>query len=505
MNELIDFLKYVPIFAELDNDTIDKISKLGKRKHFHKETVILTEHETGSALFVIIKGKVKVSRESEDGREVILTILTDSDFFGEMAILDGLNRSANVTATEETELFIINRSDFLDLLYNHPEVSITLLQELTKRLRAADMKIKSLSLKDAEGKVATVILQLADDIGKIKQGVVEIEKLPYQHDLANMAGTSRETISRTLHSFAKKGYIELDGNKLRILNYEKFKELFKWTMNGKIDLHIHTNYSDGSFMPRKIIEKVHEKKIEIISITDHDTVSAIEETTFYGKQYGIEVIPGVELSSDVAGSEVHILGYFIDTENKELIRYLKFFRDERLNRAERIIKRLNNLGISIKLNDILKYSKEGAIGRPHIANALADKGYVKNYQEAFNKYLGNNAVAYEKKVHVSPSSTVKIINDAGGLSFIAHPAGMKDNIIKELIDSGIDGIEIIHPSHSSPRIKHFKGIANEYFLLCSGGSDFHGGKRNDEENLGNYSANIEWIEAMKNRLSPKAA
>jgi CRP/FNR family transcriptional regulator, cyclic AMP receptor protein len=226
MLETSDFLKYVPIFSDLDAATIDKISNLGTRKVFKKDSVILFEHETGSALFVIIEGKVKVSRVSDDGKEVILTILSESDFFGEMAILDGLARSANVTAMEDSELFIIQRMEFLGLLHEHPEVSVALLQELTQRLRSADMKIKSLSLKDAEGKVATVILQLADDLGKIRQGTVEIEKLPFQHDLANMAGTSRETISRTLHSFAKKGLVELDGSKLRIINYEKFKELF---------------------------------------------------------------------------------------------------------------------------------------------------------------------------------------------------------------------------------------------------------------------------------------
>lgn len=227
MQERDNFLKYVPIFADLDDETLEKIGRLGKYKSFEKDSAILMEHETGSALFVIVKGKVKVFRVSDDGREVILSILADSDFFGEMAILDGLTRSASVSAIEDSELFIIQRSDFLDLLYNHPEVSISLMQELTKRLRAADMKIKSLSLKDAEGKVATVILQLADDIGKIRQGVVEIERLPFQHDLANMAGTSRETISRTLHSFAKRNLIELDGSKLKIPNYEKFKELFQ--------------------------------------------------------------------------------------------------------------------------------------------------------------------------------------------------------------------------------------------------------------------------------------
>ena len=221
-----EFLKYVPIFSELDDATIEQISKIGSRKTFKKESVVLFEHETGSALFVIVEGKVKISRVSDDGREVILTILNESDFFGEMAIIDGLSRSANVTAMEDSELFIIQRNDFIGLLQTHPEISISLLKELTQRMRAADLKIKSLSLKDAEGKVATVILQLADDIGKIKNGTVEIEKLPLQHDLANMAGTSRETISRTLHSLVKKELIELKGSKLKILNYEKFKELF---------------------------------------------------------------------------------------------------------------------------------------------------------------------------------------------------------------------------------------------------------------------------------------
>ncbi len=221
-----EFLTYVPIFSELNAETLQKIEKVGTKKLFQKNDVVLMEDEVGTALFIIVSGKVKVSRTSTDGREVILTILSESDFFGEMAILDGQTRSATVIAIEDSELFIIQRSDFLELLKEFPEVSISLLQELTKRLRATDVKIKALSLKDAEGKVATVILQLADDVGKIKHGKVEIEKLPLQQDLANMAGTSRETISRTLHSFAKKGLVELDGNKLRITEYEKFKEQF---------------------------------------------------------------------------------------------------------------------------------------------------------------------------------------------------------------------------------------------------------------------------------------
>ncbi|PKL82828.1 MAG: Crp/Fnr family transcriptional regulator [Ignavibacteriae bacterium HGW-Ignavibacteriae-3] len=223
---MTEFLSFVPIFSDLQPETLEKIEMIGSRRSYKKNDVILMEEESGTALFVIITGKVKVARTSGDGREVILTILTDSDFFGEMAILDGFARSANVVAIEDTELFLLQRNDFMNLLRDHPEISIILLQELTKRLRAADIKIKALSLKDAEGKVATVILQLADEIGKIKQGKVEIEKLPLQQDLANMAGTSRETISRTLHSFAKKGLVELEGSKLKILDYEKFKGMF---------------------------------------------------------------------------------------------------------------------------------------------------------------------------------------------------------------------------------------------------------------------------------------
>jgi len=221
-----DYLMYVPIFADLNDETIQKISSVGYSKKYIKDEVIFREDDPGTAMFVILTGKVKVVRTSGDGREVILTILSQYDFFGEMALLDGLARSASVIAAEESELFIIQREEFLNLLKLHPEISINLMQELTQRLRAADLKIKSLSLKDAEGKVATVLLQLAEEIGKIKHGIVEIDKLPLQQDLANMAGTSRETISRTLHSFAKKGFVELDGPKLKILNFDKFRDSY---------------------------------------------------------------------------------------------------------------------------------------------------------------------------------------------------------------------------------------------------------------------------------------
>lgn len=225
MLEEVTFLRNVPIFNELSDQELDKIAALGVRKKYKKGSIILLEEETGAALFVIITGKVKIVRMDDDGREVILSILGESDFFGEMAILDGLTRSASVVATSKSELFMIHRRDFLRLLNDYPMVAIALLRELTGRLRKADTQIKSLSLKDAAGRVANVVLQLADEVGMFRKGRVEIDELPLQQDLANMAGTSRETISRMIHKFIKKGYLQLQGNKLIINDYESFKNL----------------------------------------------------------------------------------------------------------------------------------------------------------------------------------------------------------------------------------------------------------------------------------------
>jgi len=226
LRESIDILRGIPLFSDIEDDALAKIARLGVRKKYKKGTVILMEEEAGMALFVIIAGKVKIVRTDDTGREVILSILSESDFFGEMAILDGLARSASAVAISKTELFMIHRQDFLKLLHDHPLVAIALLREMTMRLRKADTQIKSLSLKDAAGRVANVILQLADDVGTIRKGRVEIDELPLQQDLANMAGTSRETISRTMHMFVKKGHLELQGNKLIIKDYEKFKSLY---------------------------------------------------------------------------------------------------------------------------------------------------------------------------------------------------------------------------------------------------------------------------------------
>ncbi|MHB8339076.1 MAG: PHP domain-containing protein [Ignavibacteriaceae bacterium] len=274
---------------------------------------------------------------------------------------------------------------------------------------------------------------------------------------------------------------------------------------GKVDLHTHTTHSDGALTPKGLIKKAKDLGIEVISITDHDNLAGFSEASEYGKEIGVEVIPGVEISTDVEDKEVHILAYFVEPFNEELERYLLFFREERMKRAIRIIANLNSIGFDITIDDVLEIAKNSAVGRPHIAQAMLAKGLITSYYEAFNKFIGNGCPAYEKKVHLSPQSAFKIINDAGGLSFIAHPGYMQESLLKELITAGVDGIEVIHPSNSPQQVKFYRGIVNEYFLLESGGSDFHGGKREDDYNLGKFYTNNSVVEAMRQRLLKNSA
>jgi len=270
----------------------------------------------------------------------------------------------------------------------------------------------------------------------------------------------------------------------------------------KADLHTHTHYSDGKYSPEELIKKAKENGISFLSITDHDSVEGIEEAIQISNGNGIEIIPGVELSSEYKGMEVHVLGYFLNFKDQKFLNYLKTFRDNRLIRAEQIVDKLDTMNVHITLDDVLAKAKgNAAIGRPHIAYALLEAKIVNNYYEAFYKYLGDNKPAYVKKPNIETRDVVKIISDAGGLSFIAHPGkALRDNLIIELIEQGVDGIEIIHPSHSKDDSIYFQEIAGQYFLLESGGSDFHGGRVHDETILGNFYVPVSKVNAMKNRL-----
>jgi CRP-like cAMP-binding protein len=221
-----DILKQIPLFSELSDKELEKIIHLASRQKYHKDNIILIEEEIGSTMFIILWGRVKISRISDDGREVILSILSDGDFFGEMSLLDGHTRSANVTAIEEAELLVIRREEFLQMLRDFPQIAINLLKELAQRIRKSDEHIKSLSLQDATGRVATTLLRIAEDSGVFRKGQVEIAELPLQQDLANMAGTSRETISRVIKSLTEDGYLKKHGGKIIILDYERFQLKF---------------------------------------------------------------------------------------------------------------------------------------------------------------------------------------------------------------------------------------------------------------------------------------
>ncbi|MCF7884909.1 MAG: Crp/Fnr family transcriptional regulator [Candidatus Marinimicrobia bacterium] len=219
-------LRKIPIFYRLNDENLEKISKIVSKKHYNKDEMILFEEESGSNLYLIKSGRVKVTRINSDGDEVILSILGEGEFFGEMAILGGTTRSANVTSLEESEVLRLTRQDFMNLLKSHPDISIYILEEMANRLRKSDQLIKDLSLSNAEHKIAMSIIRLSEELGTIKRGQVEIEDLPYQKDIANMAGTSRETVSRTLKKFERNGFLEKKGRKLIIFDYHKFVEEF---------------------------------------------------------------------------------------------------------------------------------------------------------------------------------------------------------------------------------------------------------------------------------------
>lgn len=222
----INLLKRVPIFSQLLDDELDKIRNLCVTQHYEKDRIILIEEESGNTLFIIQKGRVKVSRMSDDGREVILSILERGEFFGELSLIDGKARSASVTAIEDSEVLMLRRGDFMGLLEEYPQIAISLLKELAARIRKSDTQIKSLSLQDAMGRVASTLILLAEDAGIIKQGRVVIHKIPLQQDLANMAGTSRETISRVFRYLEDEGLMEREGRKVVIPDYPRFRKMF---------------------------------------------------------------------------------------------------------------------------------------------------------------------------------------------------------------------------------------------------------------------------------------
>ncbi|NLY42425.1 MAG: PHP domain-containing protein [Clostridiaceae bacterium] len=259
-------------------------------------------------------------------------------------------------------------------------------------------------------------------------------------------------------------------------------------MEKYIDLHVHTTASDGSFSPAQIVQYAVERKLAAIAITDHDTVAGVKEAVEQGKKQNIEVVPGVEISVSFE-SEMHILGYFIDINCLPLIQTLERLKVYRDQRNPLILKKLNQAGIPITMQEVEQKAGGKIVGRPHIAAVLVDKGYVKSTSEAFEKFLGQSRIAYVEKKKVTPQEGIELIKKAGGLAVLAHPIYLVRNgynleeVLKELMSYGLDGVEAHYSEHSEAETTQFIELAEKYNLLITGGSDFHG-KSKPEIELG---------------------
>jgi len=272
-------------------------------------------------------------------------------------------------------------------------------------------------------------------------------------------------------------------------------------VDGRADLHLHTIHSDGALTPQELLDKAKEAGLSVVSITDHDSVSAVTDAVRHARNLDIEVVPGVELSASYQNGEIHILGYFVDCSNKPLLDALAIFREKRKQRVERIVNKLNKLNIPLTIESVFASATGDSIGRPHVANAMVNGGHASSYSQAFHKYLGDGRPAYEKKDGFSPEETIELISRAGGLSFLAHPGTtVEEDFITHLIESGLDGIETVHPSHTPELTLYYRGIVNQYYLLECGGSDFHGGLKNDAQLLGSVTIPTSAVDAMRRRL-----
>ena len=266
----------------------------------------------------------------------------------------------------------------------------------------------------------------------------------------------------------------------------------------KVDLHIHTNYSDGIFSPQEVLEFAAKSKYNIISITDHDTLEGYFEVKKVTYDYGIKIIPGIEVSSIYQERDIHILAYDIDVENKYLLELLQSIQKARLVRAKQILHKLDDLNIHIDFERVSMFAgKNDLIARPHIARAMVENGSCKSTKEAFDKYLGNESPAYVLKQTPSVKEIIDAIHDAGGVAVLAHPhTMMNDNFIDDFVQMGLDGLEVFYAKYDQALVDYYDEIAMKNGLIRTGGSDFHG-EIADFEYFGEYSAPHYVVEEIK--------
>lgn len=250
-----------------------------------------------------------------------------------------------------------------------------------------------------------------------------------------------------------------------------------------VDLHIHSIYSDGTSTPAELVAMAVQNGLQALALTDHDTVEGVGEIQRLGKESGITVLTGVEISTTLRQHTLHILGYGIDPTDPALHRWLQPLQEGRVKRNAVILAKLQGLGVAITAEEISDVSCCGQTGRPHIARLLIKKGVVDNFDAAFRQYLGRHKPAWESRFSYSAAETIDMIHRAGGLAVLAHPGQLDPEmriqslLIRELTLRGLDGLELYYPSHTRKTKKRLKAIAAEHNLLVTGGSDFHGDSR----------------------------
>ncbi len=269
----------------------------------------------------------------------------------------------------------------------------------------------------------------------------------------------------------------------------------------KIDLHIHSTYSDGLLSPQEIVDFAQRAGVSAIAITDHDDLSAYSEAAAAGGRLGLEVIPGIELSAIHDGFETHILGYLYDVTNARLLDFTAHMRLNRVDRAREIVQRLRRLGMPISFEMVQMRAGHGALGRPHIADIMVEEGYVFSFNEAFQKFLGENKPGYVPKMKITADEAIAMIHDSGGLAFLAHPGtGTEITAIDALIEMGLDGLETMHPRHAPEMVDYYREQARRNGLLETGGSDCHGARRG-EMMIGTQSVPYDFLEEMRTHLA----
>lgn len=257
----------------------------------------------------------------------------------------------------------------------------------------------------------------------------------------------------------------------------------------RADLHLHTTASDGMLSPQELVSKASEIGLDVIAITDHDSVkgipSALEEATNYPD---LLVIPGVEINTDIPRGEVHILGYCIDYHHTELNHTLEELCHSRYERSRKMVSKLADSGIHIEWSRVLDMAGPDCVGRPHIARAMMECGYISSLREAFTDYIGRNCKAYVERKKLTPKEAVTLIRRAGGMPVIAHPATIKrlDSILRRLKTAGLEGIEVYYSNYQPEVVDRLLSLAGKYDLFATGGSDYHG----FDDTVGSYIGSV---------------